>query len=53
MFELAARAALWSQNPGLVYYTQSGSLGMGTKCNASVYNPPYSNEVCTPMSYFL
>jgi hypothetical protein len=45
MFEMAARWALWSHNPGMVYYSQSGSVNGGKLCPVSKIQPPRCREV--------
>eukprot|EP00602_Paraphysomonas_sp_CaronLab_P002960 CAMPEP_0185031420 /NCGR_PEP_ID=MMETSP1103-20130426/18883_1 /TAXON_ID=36769 /ORGANISM="Paraphysomonas bandaiensis, Strain Caron Lab Isolate" /LENGTH=564 /DNA_ID=CAMNT_0027566945 /DNA_START=110 /DNA_END=1804 /DNA_ORIENTATION=- len=49
-FEMAARFALWSRNPGSVYYSPSGTGSIGGGCPPSKYTPPYSSEEWTEKS---
>jgi hypothetical protein len=46
MFEIAARWTLWSKNPGMTYYSQSGSVNGGKACPPSTIQPPRCREVC-------
>ena len=47
IFEIAARFAAWSKNPGSVYYANSGSINP-TSCNTSEFKKPWSDEDWTP-----
>lgn len=47
MFEIASRFMVWSSNPGLVYYSQSGSVNGGKNCPESVVQPPRCREEWT------
>lgn len=47
-FETAPRFALWSNNPGLAYYSQSGSVNGGKNCPISSISPPRCREEWIP-----